>query len=207
MRLIGITGGVGAGKSEILKFIKEHYLCRIYLADEVAHEVKKPGQPCYEKLVALMGEGILSKDGTIDRAAMASRIFVDKSLLEKVNSIIHPAVKAYLLDKIKEAGESGQVELFFIEAALLIETGYKDILDELWYIYADEEVRRKRLSINRGYAPEKITQIMEKQLSEEAFRKSCNFEIDNSTTLEHSFSQIKDRLKEYTWRESADETV
>ena len=111
MRLIGITGGVGAGKSEILKFIKEHYLCRIYLADEVAHEVKKPGQPCYEKLVALMGKGILSKDGTIDRAAMASRIFVDKSLLEKVNSIIHPAVKAYLLDKIKEAGESGQVEL------------------------------------------------------------------------------------------------
>lgn len=198
MLLIGITGGIGAGKSEILSYIKQHYKCRIYLADEVAHAVKEPGQPCYEKLVALMGRGILNQDGKIDRAAMSSRIFVDKNLLLKVNQVVHPAVQKYLLDRVEEARRDPEVELFFIEAALLIETGYKEIVDELWYIHADEAVRRSRLTQSRGYAADKITRIMEKQLSEEAFREACDFELENSGSLEDSYRQIDERLKGYT---------
>ena len=198
MLLIGITGGIGAGKSEILSYIKQHYKCRIYLADEVAHAVKEPGQPCYEKLVALMGRGILNQDGKIDRAAMSSRIFVDKNLLLKVNQVVHPAVQKYLLDRVEEARRDPEVELFFIEAALLIETGYKEIVVELWYIHADEAVRRSRLTQSRGYAADKITRIMEKQLSEEAFREACDFELENSGSLEDSYRQIDERLKGYT---------
>ena len=200
MRLIGITGGVGAGKSEILQYIKKHYKCEIYLADQVAHEVQSPGQPCYQKIVELMGAGILQDDGTIDRAKMASRIFLEKDLLLKVNALVHPAVQNYLLDRVKEAAQNPEVELFFIEAALLIETGYKEIVDEMWYIYADEKVRRNRLEANRGYTPQKITQIMDKQLSEEAFREACDFVIDNSGALEDSFRQIDERLKTYSRR-------
>lgn len=198
MLLIGITGGIGAGKSEILSYIQQHYKCKIYLADQVAHAVKEPGQPCYQKLVALMGRGILDRNGKIDRAAMASRIFVDKNLLLKVNQVVHPAVQKYLLDRVEEARQDPQVELFFIEAALLIETGYKEILDELWYIHADEAVRRRRLTQSRGYAADKISQIMDKQLSEEAFREACDFELENSGSLTDSYSQIDERLKAYT---------
>ena len=197
MRLIGITGGVGAGKSEILQYIRKHYKCEIYLADQVAHEVQSPGQPCYQKMVELMGNGILQEDGTIDRAKMASRIFLEKELLLKVNALVHPAVQTYLLDRVKEARQNPEVELFFIEAALLIETGYKEIADEMWYIYADEKVRRNRLEASRGYTPQKISQIMDKQLSEEAFREACDFMIDNSGTLEDSFRQIDERLETY----------
>ena len=200
MRLIGITGGVGAGKSEILQYIRKHYKCEIYLADQVAHEVKSPGQPCYQKMVELMGNGILQEDGTIDRAKMASRIFLEKELLLKVNALVHPAVQTYLLDVVKEARQNPEVELFFIEAALLIETGYKEIVDEMWYIYADEKVRRNRLEASRGYTPQKISQIMDKQLSEEAFREACDFMIDNSGTLEDSFRQIDERLETYSRR-------
>ena len=200
MRLIGITGGVGAGKSEILQYIRKHYKCEIYLADQVAHEVKSPGQPCYQKMVELMGNGILQEDGTIDRAKMASRIFLEKELLLKVNALVHPAVQTYLLDRVKEARQNPEVELFFIEAALLIETGYKEIADEMWYIYADEKVRRNRLEASRGYTPQKISQIMDKQLSEEAFREACDFMIDNSGTLEDSFRQIDERLETYSRR-------
>lgn len=200
MRLIGITGGVGAGKSEILQYIRKHYKCEIYLADQVAHEVQSPGQPCYQKMVELMGNGILQEDGTIDRAKMASRIFLEKELLLKVNALVHPAVQTYLLDRVKEARQNPEVELFFIEAALLIETGYKEIADEMWYIYADEKVRRNRLEASRGYTPQKITQIMDKQLSEEAFREACDFVIDNSGVLEDSFRQIDERLKTYSRR-------
>ena len=200
MRLIGVTGGVGAGKSEILQYVKQNYKCEVYLADEVAHKVQEPGQPCYEKLVEIMGKGVLKPDGTIDRTIMASRIFLERELLLRVNALVHPAVQKYLLNRVKEARENLQIELFFIEAALLIETGYKEIVDEMWYIHADEEVRRKRLALSRGYAPLKITQIMDKQLSEEAFRSASDFIIDNSGTLEESFRQIEERLKSYTRR-------
>lgn len=201
MRLIGITGGVGAGKSEILQYISRHYKCEIYLADQVAHKVKEPGQPCYEKLVELMGKSILRPDGTIDNTIMASRIFIDRPLLIKVNELVHPAVKQYLRDRVEEAGKDPKVELFFIEAALLIETGYKEVVDELWYIYAGEAVRRNRLQTSRGYTPEKISQIMDKQLSEEAFRNACDFVIDNSGSLEDSYRQIDEHLQSFTRRE------
>ena len=125
MRFIGITGGVGAGKTEILKYIGQHYKCEIYLADEIGHKVKEPGTEGYHALVALMGDGILAPDGQIDKPAMAAKIFADPTLLEQVNAIIHPAVKKYLADRLAEAKNKGDVELFFVEAALLIESGAK----------------------------------------------------------------------------------
>lgn len=201
MRLIGITGGVGAGKSTILEYIKAHYLCRIYLADEVAHVVKEPGQPCYRALVELLGRDVLEEGGRIHKGRMAEKIFRDVNLLEQVNAIVHPAVQEYLLEKIQEARQEGQTELFFIEAALLIECGYRDIVDEMWYIYAKEDMRRQRLLESRGYTLEKIEQIMNSQLTEEAFRAGSDFVIDNSGTPEESFRQIRRKLEDYTWRQ------
>lgn len=199
MKLIGITGGVGAGKSEVLSFIRQHYKCKIYLADEVAHKIKEKGEPCYDLLVELLGREILAEDGQIDKAKMAAVIFADEKILEKVNEIIHPQVKLYLMNRIEEAKQDEDVELFFIEAALLIEAGYQDMVDELWYIYATEQVRRERLAKNRGYSQEKISQIMSSQLSEEVFFKTCDFVIDNSGDLQDSCRQIMEKLKKYTF--------
>ena len=199
MRLIGVTGGVGAGKSQVLSYINEHYKCRIYLADEVAHLVKVKGEDCYYELVSLLGEDILQEDGEINKSAMAAKIFADDALLEQVNEIVHPQVRIYLEKRIREAQEDVDTEIMFIEAALLIEAGYKELVDELWYIYADVEVRKKRLMSSRGYSEEKVHQIMEAQLSEEVFRKECDFVIDNSGTLADSYRQIRKKLKGFTW--------
>ncbi|GFH96496.1 dephospho-CoA kinase [Lachnospiraceae bacterium] len=201
MRLIGITGGVGAGKSTILEYIKAHYRCRVYLADQVAHAVKEPGQPCYEALVELLGREVLEENGQIHKGRMAERIFRDENLLEQVNALVHPAVRAYLLEKVREAREEGWAELFFIEAALLIECGYRDIVDEMWYVHAGEDLRSGRLRESRGYSPEKIGQIMGSQLTEEGFRAGSDFVIDNSGTPEESYRQIRRRLEGYTWRQ------
>ena len=197
MRLIGITGGVGAGKSEILSFIKKNYNCEIYLADQVAHKIKEKGEICYQPLVELLGEDVLDSDGEINKGKMASIIFADEEILKKVNEIVHPGVKEYILTKMKEAKEKGVVDLFFIEAALLIEAGYQDMVDELWYIYAKKEVRVKRLQDNRGYSLEKIEQIMNSQLAEEVFFKTCDFVIDNSGEIEDSYKQIRNKLRGY----------
>lgn len=194
MKFIGITGGVGAGKSELLKFIKEHYLCKIYLADEVAYEVRKPGTKCYEELCDLLGEDVVS-----DSKKMAAKVFSDEELLSKVNGIVHPAVREYLLDALDKAKKDGETELFFVEAALLIEAGYKGTCDELWYVYADRETRIKRLMEARGYTREKAISIMDNQLSEDVFRKECDFIIDNSSSLDKSYEAIKGRLEGYKW--------
>lgn len=201
LRFIGITGGIGAGKTEILNYIRKHYKCEIYLADSVAHEVKEPGTDCYRELLALLGEDIAGSDRRIDKERMASKIFSDGELLERVNDIIHPAVKKYLLEHLEKARQEGEAELFFVEAALLIECGYGALADEMWYVYADEETRRKRLRQSRGYSRERIDGIMSSQLSEEQFRENCDFVIDNSGTLAESFAQIDRKLEAFTWRE------
>ncbi len=200
MKIIGITGGVGAGKSEILSYIRQHYACEIYLADEVAHKIKEKGEPCYEQLVKLLGREVLDEDGQINRMKMAAMIFADEKILQQVNEIVHPGVKEYILARMKKAKTEQKIELFFIEAALLIEAGYQDIVDELWYIYAEKDVRRKRLQHNRGYTPEKIEQIMNSQLSEEVFYKNCDFVIDNSGKIEDSYNQIQKKLKDYMFK-------
>lgn len=201
MKFIGITGGVGAGKSEILKYIKKHYKCEIYLADEVAHTVKEPGTACYERLVALLGKDILQPDGAIDKGRMAAKIFADPDLLEQVNRIVHPAVKEFLLEKLIAARFNPEIELFFVEAALLIEAGYSELVDEMWYVYASEEVRRARLRASRGYSDAKIDGIMDSQLTEDDFRAACDFVIDNSGALEDSIRRIKEKLEAFTWLE------
>jgi dephospho-CoA kinase len=104
-------------------------------------------------------------------------------------------VKDYLLEKLEEAKRSGKVKLFFVEAALLIECGYGELVDEMWYVHARKSVRRKRLKESRGYSDEKIDQIMKAQLSEEAFRKGSDFVIDNGGELTDACSAIDEHLK------------
>lgn len=196
MKLIGITGGVGAGKSAILDYLQNHCNCRIELADLVAHKVKEPGQPCYDVLVELLGKEVLLPDGAIDKGKMAEIIFSDKEKLKAVNALIHPAVKEYLLKAVEEERKKAQIDYFFIEAALLIEEGYEKIVDELWYIYTKKEIRIERLKNSRGYSEEKIESIMNGQLSEEEFRKHCVFVIDNNGSLEETCRQIDRKLRE-----------
>ena len=190
MITIGVTGGVGAGKSEILHYLSSKYGCRVLLSDDAAKELELPGGALYEPLVKLLndhaagtGEELLLENGEINKAEMARRIFADEDLLRKVNELVHPAVNRYILDEIDKERRSGEREFFVLESALLVENGYDRILDSMWYIHCDREVRRKRLKETRGYSDEKISQIMEKQVSEETYRRYCWIVIDNSGPL------------------------
>lgn len=200
MKIIGITGGVGAGKSAVLDYLADKYNCRVIKADLAAHQLEEPGGACYEPLKALLGTEILDAGGRIDKQKMAARIFGDGELLQKVNAIVHPAVKAYLLSEIERERESVKHDFLFIEAALLIEEGYSGILDELWYIRADENVRRRRLKESRGYTDEKTDAIFKSQLAEEAFLKNCDVVIDNNGALSGVYEQIEKELGADQWQ-------
>lgn len=200
MQIIGITGGIGAGKSQVLQYIQNHYKCRVILADDVGNEVKLPGKICYNQLVDLLGNDILDKEGFIQKEKMAARIFSNKELLLQVNAIIHPAVMDYILAEIQKEKESDILDFFFVEAALLIECGYASHVDEMWYVYASDEIRRERLRANRHYSDEKITSIMNGQLKEADFRKHCQVVIDNSDDFSKTEKQIDKILGDKLWK-------
>lgn len=200
MRTIGITGGVGCGKSKVLEYIKDNYNCRIILADDIGNKVKEPGQACYQPMIDLFGEDIIDSndpDKAFDKKVIAEKIFADRTLLEKINAIIHPAVLDYFLQQKEEETIKGNIDFLFLEAALLIECGYKQYVDEMWYIYTDANIRRNRLKISRGYSDSKIDGIMASQLTEAAFRENSDFVINNSNSLEETYKQIKDKMAEY----------
>lgn len=197
MRVIGITGGVGTGKSAVMEMIAERPDCVTLKADEAAERLEKKGEPVYDALVALLSPEVLDEAGELDRGKVAARIFQDDALLHKVNRIVHPAVKQYILKQIEENRLREGCDFFFIEAALLIEDGYDRICDELWYIYATEAVRRERLRVSRGYSPEKIDSIMQAQNSDAVFRKYCQRVIDNSGSLQETKEQLARLFTEY----------
>lgn len=194
MYVIGITGGVGAGKSSVLNILREEVECEIIRADDIANELKLKGHQCYDKIVDLLGEGVLGADGEIDRNLMSMIVFEDESKMRQVEQILHPAVKRVITDIIAQKRRENKIKYLFIEAALLIEDGYKQICDEFWYIHASVATRTKRLMKNRGYSLTKIESIMDKQLNEAEFRKNCECVIDNDGDLEKTKEDIMNTL-------------
>ena len=195
MRFIGITGGVGAGKSEILSYLGKKNGVRVMLADEIAHELMEAGTDCYKSLRQTFNdEDIWNSDGSFNREKLAKVIFSDKLKRDIMNNMVHPAVKEYVIRQQEYEKERGELSLLVLEAALLIEEHYDKICDELWYIYTSKENRRDRLKASRGYSDEKIDNIFKSQLSEEEYRKYCAVVIDNNGSVEAAFEQIDKAL-------------
>ena len=159
--IIGITGGIGSGKSLVLDYLKDKYDCLIIKADDIGNEVKLKGRECYEPVVSLLGKDILGEDGEIVKSRMADKIFADEKLVDKVNAIIHPVVKNVICKQILL--DRGKHKFIVVEAALLIEASYFDLFDEIWVVDADKDVRIKRLMDSRGYSLEKCESIIAKQ--------------------------------------------
>jgi dephospho-CoA kinase len=194
MKIIGITGGVGSGKSRVLNFMETEYQAYICQADHVAWELQSPGTACYDRIVATFGHSIINEDRTINRKHLGSIVFADEQKLSMLNAIMHPAVKEEIKHRIVKEKENGTT-LFLLEAALLLEDGYDAICDEIWYVYAEESVRKNRLASDRGYSEEKTDAIMKQQLTEQTFRERCQFVIDNSNDFAHTVYQIRRRME------------
>ncbi|MDY5845774.1 MAG: dephospho-CoA kinase [Bariatricus sp.] len=189
MLKLGITGGVGSGKSEVLAYLKEEHKAVICQADLVAHELQKPGKGCWEKIISYFGKEICNPDETIDRKRLGAIVFADEKKLKVLNTIVHPEVNKCIREMILAEEQKG-TEIFVLEAALMTEQIYRDMLDEIWFIYTEKEVRKERLRISRGYTDEKIDSMMASQASDEVFREFCDLSIDNSGNFEETKAQI-----------------
>lgn len=194
MKIIGITGGVGAGKSTVLDHLEKQYNACVLQADKIGHLVMEPGGICYGQMIALFGKQIIKNDKTIDRKMVSDVVFAHEEMRQKLDDIIHPAVKSYILDKIEEQKKAG-CTLMIVEAALLLEDHYDAFCDKVWYIHTDQEIRIERLMSSRGYTREKAENIIARQATEGFFREHADYIIQNNGDLDETWRQIEEGIR------------
>lgn len=196
MLVLGLIGGVGSGKSEVLRYLNKEYHAYICQMDEVAKMLQKKGNVCFQEIVSYfenLGDVIVGKDGELDRGKLGEIVFHDYEKMKRLNEIVHPAVIEYVRNDIREKRKEGQ-QLYVVESALLPDV-MASMCDRIWYIYVDKAVRISRLVESRGYTIERIERMMSSQPSEDEFRSICTDEIDNSYTFENTKRQIGEKIQ------------
>jgi dephospho-CoA kinase len=193
MFILGLTGGIGAGKSLILHELETNYNSFICETDKLAHKLMKKGTEINAEITKAFGTGILKSDGDIDRYVLGSIVFADDKKLDTLNSIVHPGVKKYILSDIEEKRKL-DIDIYVIEAALLIQDGYDKICDQIWNIWADRETRISRLMNNRGYSYEKCISVIDSQPDDDFYAKYTNLTIMNNSKPDFSTKAIKVEL-------------
>ena len=196
MKVIGITGGIGSGKSLVANLLRDKYGAHILDTDRIAKEQMEPKGASYQAVVDYFGKDILSGNGLIDRSKLAAIVFNDKEKLLKLNDLTHPKVLLAVREEIQVIRDKKTAPYLVVETALMIESGYDFICDEVWYVHTPEEERRNRLKKERNYSDEKINSIFESQSKADAFRKRFLKVIENVGDKGKLEQQVEQLLKE-----------
>jgi len=189
---VGLTGGIGCGKSTVAAMMSE-LGCRIVDADRLAHESLEPGGPGYDEIVHEFGREILAPDGRVDRARLASVVFANPQRLAKLNSIVHPRVLSRIGGELLRIEQADSKSVAVVEAALLIESGYHQWLDRLVLVSCTPKQQIERLTIprfGRKMSLEDAQRRIAAQMTLDEKRNVAHEEIDCSGTLEHTREQV-----------------
>jgi dephospho-CoA kinase len=190
--IIGITGGIGAGKSVVTDYLRGKGY-GVIDADEVARESVMPGEPALSALSAAFGERILNDDGTLDRGRLARMAFADGEATRRLNAITHVDIKRRIRDKVNELREG---EVIFVSAPLLHESGLDRIADEIWLVTAPEEVRIARAASRDGVPAEDIRTRVIRQMDEGERKALADVIIENDGDIEDLQCAIERLLAE-----------
>lgn len=190
MKVVGVTGGVGSGKSEVLRVLEEQFNCGIIRTDDVAKDLCEPGQVSYNLIVDAFGKDILDENGNIDRPKLASIVFSDEDKLNILNSCTHPQVYQYVRETVAKWTEEGKFSMIAVESALPEKLKEMGVCEALWYVYVKPEIRRERLRISRGYSEEKMDAMFASQLPDTLFIENCQVIIDNNLDIENIEKQL-----------------
>lgn len=194
MKIIGITGGIGSGKSQVLNLLKTEYNAYIVETDVLAHQLMKKGTPAYNRILEVFGQEVTAADGELNRKVLGEIVFHDEEKLSQLNQIVHPAVKEHIIKDIVTCKQEGRIAFYVIEAALLIQDGYQEICDELWYVWASKEVRLARLLQGRGGNRQKWLNIMENQEDDEYYLRNCEQIVNNDDNFVKTANVVKKLL-------------
>jgi dephospho-CoA kinase len=190
MIVIGLTGGIGSGKSTVGAMVRDLGAAFID-ADKVGHRLLKEDNDLKWAIVAAFGDGILDANQVIDRRKLARIVFCDSAALQKLNAITHPAISQAVSEEVAEFRSQG-FKVAVVEAALLVEAGWMDQTDVIWLTEAPADVVLSRLVGNMGYTPEEARSRISCQTSNEERRRYASAVIDTNTSLEELRSRVTD---------------
>lgn len=193
-KVIGITGGIGCGKSVVMDLLQQEYGAAVLLADTVGHELMEPGKINYEGILSKFGKEILNEDGQIDRKKLGACVFSDDSKLELLNQITHQNIIEEIKQRIQLGINDPKIPFVCLESAILLTTDLEKLCDEIWYVYAREEVRIQRLIAGRGYTEEYCKSVMEKQTPEAFYRERADVILDNSGNVDETKQKLAQLL-------------
>jgi dephospho-CoA kinase len=190
MLTIGLTGGIGSGKSTVAQILGE-FGAPILDADKVAHTTYAPGAPAYDAVIAAFGAQVVAADRTIDRKKLGSIVFGNPERLNQLTSIVWPATRESIRRNVADLRASGAKLPIVVEAAILIEANWQPLFNEIWLVRASREQVVTRIESQRGLKPAETEARIRAQLSDEERLKHATLVIENNGSLE----ELRDLLK------------
>jgi dephospho-CoA kinase len=195
MHVVGLVGGIGSGKSEAARMLAAMGAVVID-ADKIGHAVYEPGTPGFAAVVDAFGSAVVGDDGRIDRRALGPIVFGDAEALARLNGIVHPLIRAEIERRIAEERALGGAELVVVEAAILLEAGWRSLVDEVWVVRAPLAVIRERLATSRGLSAEEVDARVARQMSDAERCAAADVVVENAGTRD----DLRERLST-TWGE------
>lgn len=190
MKVIGLTGGIGSGKSTVSNFLSE--LGAIVLdADSVGHEAYQPGTDVWKEVVAAFGREIVASDESIDRKKLGAIVFGDPTALGRLNRIVHPRMYDTMTARIDECRQQG-AKVVVLEAAILLEAGWASLVDEIWVTVASEPTVVRRIRERTDLPEEQIRSRIRSQLSNEERKKQAKVIINNDGGLGELRAKVRE---------------
>lgn len=190
-RVIGLTGGIGSGKSTVTAMLAE-LGARVVDADKIGHWVYRAGSEGFRTVVDAFGPEVVAADGTIDRARLGVLVFADPAARARLNAIVHPRIGAELARRIAAAREDGYEGPVVVEAAILIEAGWRPLVERLWVVSVDRETAIARVVGSRSLSRADVERRLDAQLSDEARCREADLVIDNRGDREALRAQVEE---------------
>ena len=194
MKVIGLTGGTGSGKSVVSKSLAAAGAV-IVDADKIAHEIILKGEPAYQEIIEYYGTGILDAEGNIIRKKLGEIVFNDKEKLAFLNQCTHKYITAEVKRQIAEAKAEGTATAIIVDAPLILEAKLETVCDLVWVVYAEPEVRAQRVMARDGITYELAKARIANQKSWEEYKAAADAVIDNSKDLSYLEGQLTEILK------------
>jgi dephospho-CoA kinase len=178
MKIIGLTGGIASGKSTVASLLKK-LGAEVMDADRLGHEIYLPGAPAYIDVVKEFSRDILNADGTINRAKLGKLVFTNPQALDSLNRITHPRITALCKQKIEE-NRAKNTKVMVVEATLLVEDGWKPLVDEVWTVAVSPQIAVQRLKIRSGYSESEALSRIRSQSTNDRRAATADVIIENN---------------------------
>lgn len=193
--LVGLTGGLGSGKSLVSGEMKR-LGAEVLDADLVAREIVEPGSPALEEIKREFGPGVLTGDGALDRKALGEMVFSDPERLKALNRITHPKIIKLIDRRAEKIAKEKPGTVIVVDAALLIEAGHHRRMDKVIVVYADEDSRVERLMKRDGFTAEEALRRMNSQMPLEEKLPFADIVIDNTGPRENTLEKTREVYRE-----------